>query len=160
MPNATRPMPQLAALALALVLVPALIMAGGCGSKEAAPVDPEAVRSALVGKKWTVGSLSGRSVVGKEPLTIEFFPDGSVSGGAGCGTFSGSYVLEGSVLHIDDLTHDGTSCGPALDEQAFSYLSFLRRVSGVRLAGSDVDLTMEESLRPVRLTTGSSGWLW
>jgi len=160
MPNPLRPRPPLAALAVALVLVSALFLAGGCGSREAAPVDPEAVRSALVGKKWTVRSLSGRSVVGDEPLTIEFSPEGAVSGGAGCGTFGGTYALEGSVLHFDDLAHDGTSCGPALDEQAFSYISFLRRVSGVRLAGSDVDLTMEEALRPIRLSTGSSGWFW
>ncbi|WP_285905211.1 META domain-containing protein [Pseudodesulfovibrio pelocollis] len=160
MPNPLRPLTPLASCALVLVLLPVLLLVGGCGSKDVAPPDPEAVRSALVGKQWTVRSLAGRSVVGKEPLTIEFSPAGTVSGGAGCGTFSGTYALDGNVLHFDALTHDGTSCGPALDEQAFSYLSFLRRVSGVKLAGSDVDLTLEEALRPIRLSTGSSGWLW
>jgi heat shock protein HslJ len=149
-----------ASRALVLVLLPLLLLAGGCGSKEVAPPSPEALREAVVGKTWIVHSLGGRSVTGDEQLTLALSPDGTVSGTTGCGTFGGTYVMEGTALHFDSLVPEEKSCGPVLDEQRFSYLSFLRRVNGFKLDGDDLSLTMEEALRPLQLSTSSPGLFW
>ena len=142
-----------------LVLV--LVLAAGCGSKETAPANPEAARDHVVGKTWILHSLAGRNVVGDEPLTLELRPDGTVGGHGGCAAFSGSYTLEGATLHFSSLAAaEEKTCGPSLDEQQFTYLSFLGRVASLKLDGDNLDLFMEESVRPMEFSTSAPGLFW
>jgi heat shock protein HslJ len=145
------------AVVLAVLL---LALCAGCGSKDVAPADQQVAQVEVTGKVWFVHSLAGRDVAGDEHLTLEFLPDGTVKGSGGCNTFTGTYSLDGSTLQFGPFASTKKSCGPAMDEQEFTYLSFLNRVVGVKVDGDEMDLSMEGFFKPLRFSTSEPGGLF
>jgi len=150
-------MPRSRSLYWLPVFILTLVLVAGCGSKEPVAVNPEAVKNELVGKKWFCKELFRRDVRGDAPLTLEFKADGTVSGSGGCNAFTGAYTLEGNELHFAPLAATKKSCGPAADEQEFTYLSFLNRVTGVKVEGDELDLFIEGQLDSLHFTTSEGG---
>ena len=145
------------AVVLAVVV---LFAAAGCGShEEPAPPSGETLKSMMVGKKWTVENLFARDVVGDD-LTIEFFSDGTVKAFGGCNELSGTYALDGDKLTFGPLSPGGNSCGAALDEQEYSFITFLAIVERVVPDGDDLLLHSRQADKPIVLSTGGGGLFW
>jgi len=154
-------MPRFRSLFWLPVFILILALAAGCGSKAPVEVNPEAVKKDLVGKKWFCKELFKRDVRGDAPLTLEFKEDGTVSGSGGCNTFTGAYTLEGDELRFAPLASTKKSCGPAADEQEFTYLSFLGRVTKVKADSDELDLFIEGQVGSLHFTTSEGGFsLW
>jgi hypothetical protein len=69
--------------------------------------------------------------------------------------------MEGTTLHFSSLAVvQEKTCGPSLDEQQFTYLSFLGRVASLKLDGDTLDLIMEESARPLEFSLSGPGLFW
>lgn len=134
-----------------------LALAAGCGSKAPVEVNPEAVKKELVGKKWFCKEMFRRDVSGDVPLTLEFKEDGTVSGSGGCNAFSGTYAMEEGGLRFGPLAGTRKSCGPAADEQEFTYLSFLGRVTRAKVEEEELDLFIEGQLGSMHFTTSEGG---
>lgn len=78
-----------------------LLDAGGTPLLEYSHLQPVS----LVGSAWKVtginnGKQAVASVIGGSEVTATFGADGSVTGSAGCNTYSAGYTLEGSALQI------------------------------------------------------------
>ena len=144
---------------MAVVLVLAVLFAvAGCGfHEEPKPVVGENLRSAMVGKKWMVEELFSRRM--NEDVIMEFMSDGSVKAFGGCNELTGTYTLTDDLLTFGPLASAGNSCGPAMDEQEYSFKTFLARVERVQLDGDDLLLLSREFPGPIRLTTGG-GLFW
>ena len=148
-------------LFLVPVLVLALLLAAGCGSKETAPVDPNAVRQALIGKKWHCQSMFDRDVKGDAPLTLEFKEDGTVSGNGGCNDFTGTFTLAEDSLSFGPLAATKKFCGGAAAEQEYTYLSFLATIIRVKVEDDELELYQENQPAPMVFTTSGGGFsLW
>lgn len=92
-----------------------------------APPPSEAVVSDLAGTRWVLEELGGTTLVDVEP-TLAFGGDGTVSGSAGCNTFSGTYALDGTTLSFGPLATTKMACA---DPTMFVESAFLAAVAGV-----------------------------
>lgn len=144
-----------------VLMMVALVGMAGCGSHE----DPEPaisgdeLKPSIVGKKWNVQNLFTRKVVGD--LTLEFHNDGTVSGFGGCNNLSGRYTLEGEALTFGPMASTRKMCGPSLDEQEFTFQTFLRTIVRVEVVDdNELKLFSQGQQEPMVLTVGGSGWLW
>ena len=144
-------------LFLVPVLALVLLLAAGCGTKEPAPVDSNAVRQTLTGKKWYCQSMFDRDVKGDAPLTLEFKDDGTVSGNGGCNDFTGTYTLAEDSLSFGPLATTKKDCGGAAAEQEYTYLSFLATIIRVKVDGDELELYKENQPAPMLFTTSEGG---
>jgi heat shock protein HslJ len=74
----------------------------------------------LVGTEWVLESLvAGDAVssVSGDRATLRFDPDGTVTGGTGCRTFSGKWVESNGGITLPEWGMDQTECPPALQSQ-------------------------------------------
>lgn len=142
------------------ILLFALILSAGCGSKEPAPVDPAAVKNGLVGKVWSCEAMFEREVRGEAPMTLEFLADGTVKGNGGCNDFSGQYTLDGDSLSFGPFVSTKKACGPATDEQEYAFMTFLPRISRVEVDDDELHLFSEETPLPMAFSSGGGGLFW
>ena len=78
---------------------------GGAGASATRPLtDPD-----LVGTEWILGDLPGQVLADVRP-TLSFSGDGTVSGNAGCNTFTGTYSADGSTLTFGPLATTRMAC--------------------------------------------------
>ncbi|MBG0791745.1 MAG: META domain-containing protein [Desulfovibrionaceae bacterium] len=113
----------------------------------------------MVGKKWMVENLYSRDVAGAD-LTIEFFADGTVKAFGGCNQMTGTYTLDGDKLTFGPMASTKKSCGAALDEQEYSFSTFLAIVERVEPDGDDLLLHSRQADTPIVLSTGGGGLFW
>ncbi len=137
-----------------------LLLSAGCGSKEVAPVDPDAVKNELVGKVWFCEMLFQREVDDESKLTLEFMEDGTVKGNGGCNDFSGEYTLAGDKLSFGPLMSTKKACSPATDEQEYTYLTFLALIHTVNVDDDEMEMFGEGVGVPMTFTTDEGGFLW
>lgn len=142
------------------LLLAGLLLSAGCGTKEATPVDPEAVKNELIGKVWNCESMFRRDISGETPVTLEFLADGTVRGSGGCNNFTGTYNLAGESLSFGPLASTKKMCGPAASEQEYSYLRFLSQISKLKVDGDELELFSDDQPSPMIFSTGGGGLLW
>lgn len=92
-----------------------------------APPPSDAVVSDLAGTGWVLEELGGANLVDVEP-TLAFGGDGTVSGSAGCNTFSGTYALDGAILSFGPLATTKIACA---DPTMFVESAFLAAMADV-----------------------------
>jgi heat shock protein HslJ len=92
----------------------------GCGGEPA---------SLLRGVEWTVVEIGGAPLVAGSKVTLEFAPDGRVSGRSSCNNLTGVYTLSGEGLAISKVTGTRMMCETALMDQE---RKFLESLGGVR----------------------------
>lgn len=92
-----------------------------------APPPSEAIVSDLAGTAWVLQELGGATLVDVEP-SLTFGGDGTVSGSAGCNTFSGTYTLDGATLAFGPLATTKMACA---DPTMFVESAFLAAMAGV-----------------------------
>ena len=80
------------------------------------------------------------SVIGGVELTTEFGTD-SVTGNAGCNTFTGPYVVAGEEIAIGPLASTQRACpDPQLQQQEADYLAALQQATTYAVTGTRLDL--------------------
>jgi heat shock protein HslJ len=99
----------------------------GCGGEPA---------SLLQGVEWTVVEIGGAPLVAGSKVTLDFAPDGVVSGHASCNSFTGAYALSGEGLAISRVAGTRMMCDAALMDQERRFLDALGGVQGFSI-GAD-----------------------
>jgi heat shock protein HslJ len=106
-----------------LVIAGAGEIVAGPGVAEGPPGD-EPVAD-LAGTAWTLAEIGGTADFANLVPTLEFGPDGTVSGFAGCNTFSGAYTLTGIALTFGPLATTRIGCERPASAVEASYLTAL-----------------------------------
>ena len=108
---------------------------------------PAGSAAGLEGTTW---SLADAAALGAQPAadaipTIVFGADGTVSGTAGCNTFSGTYTADGATLTFGPLASTKMACPePAMTVEG-AYLGALAGVTGYTI-GADGNLVLQGTL--------------
>lgn len=144
---------------VALILMLGMVMLAGCGSKEAAPLNTETIKSRLLDKKWTCQKMVEREVRSETKPYIEFKADGTVVGNGGCNDFRGQYTLDAEEISFGPLASTRKACMGALGELEFSFHTLLSKVD--RLQVEDDELLLFIGNNPVPMVfTVDDGGLW
>jgi heat shock protein HslJ len=91
----------------------------GCGGEPA---------SLLQGAEWTVVEIGGAPLVAGSKVTLNFTPDGQISGHASCNSFTSAYTLSGEGLAIASGASTRMMCDDALMDQERRFLATLAKV--------------------------------
>ena len=87
--------------------------------------------AALAGATWRLDDLAGRGVIDNSHVTIEFLPDGNVTGSGGCNRYSGSATLKGPQITFTPLASTMMACAPELMDQEMRFYAALGKASTV-----------------------------
>ena len=107
------------------------------GGRPSAPGD-----DALTSGVWRVEDIDGGGVIDYSQTTLNFSPDGTLSGRAGCNSYTGSYELEDGVLTLGSIALTRKACVPALGDQESKFISVLNDVERLSF-GAEGALTLE-----------------
>ena len=101
----------------------------------------------LAGTSWQVigynnGKQAVTSVIAGTEMYIDFGKDGTVSGGAGCNTFSGPYTVNGNQITIGPLASTMMACGdpPGIMDQEQQFLAALGTAATYQIEGNVLEL--------------------
>ncbi len=97
----------------------------GCGGEPA---------SLLQGAEWTVVEIGGAPLATGSQVTLDFAPDGRVSGHASCNNFTSAYTLSGEGLAISQVAGTMMMCDAALMDQERRFLDALGGVKNFSIA--------------------------
>jgi heat shock protein HslJ len=107
----------------------------------------KAISQDLAGTSWQVigynnGKQAVTSVIAGSEMYIDFGKDGSVTGGAGCNTYSGPYTVNGNQIQIGPLASTMMACGdpPGIMEQEQQYLAALGTAATYQIEGNVLEL--------------------
>ncbi len=113
----------------------------------------------LSSSNWFVSSYNNgnqavTSVLADSEITVAFNNDGTISGNAGCNSFSGSYVTEGINVTISDLLNTLKACDQpeGIMGQETQFLNALSIVSTYRIEGSQLEMRSADDAIAVNLT--------
>jgi heat shock protein HslJ len=150
-----RPAVAGAALALALVACGSDGSDGsGDGSAPEASTDP----AELVGVVWVLDEATRGALAEEAPeasdITLEFADDGTVSGNAGCNTYSGSYEADDQgSMSFGQAAITQMACGEAVMALEANYLQTLGQVTAFAIAEGNLIMQAVN----VQLTYGPQG---
>ena len=91
----------------------------------------------LAGTSWRLEDLAGAGVLDRVPSTLEFGPDGQISGSGGCNRFSGSYQRHGDTLSLGPLAATRMACPEAVMHQEMAFLAVLESVAWYEWTAED-----------------------
>jgi heat shock protein HslJ len=117
----------------------------GTNNKEL--VNYKATSQDLAGTSWQVigynnGKQAVTSVIAGTEMYIDFGKDGSITGGAGCNTYSGPYTVNGNQIKIGPLASTRMACGdpPGIMEQEQQYLAALETAATYQIERTVLEL--------------------
>jgi len=119
----------------------------------------KAVPVTLAGSTWlATGINNGRggvqSLVIDSTVTATFADDGTLSGDAGCNTYSGTYEVDGDSMTIGPLASTMMACADEeVTQQEAAYLAALSNVSTFSITGNSLELRDEAGALQVGYTT-------
>ena len=119
-------------IATVLAVTSIVLIAIGCSPSTASPSaspPPPTVGAALGGTAWNLVEMGGTADFAHILPTIEFGADGSVSGFAGCNTFSGTYTTDGTALAMGPLASTQIGCQRPASAVEAEYLNALSGVT-------------------------------
>jgi heat shock protein HslJ len=97
----------------------------GCGGEPA---------SLLQGAEWTVVEIVGAPLVAGSKVTLDFAPDGRLSGHSSCNRFTSAYTLSGEGLAISEAAGTRMMCEAALMDQERRFIDALGAVQNFSIA--------------------------
>jgi len=102
----------------------------------------------LAGTKWQLVSMGKANtpspVIAGSTLTLEFRPDGSLGGSAGCNSFSGPYQVQGNTLNIGVLVSTLMACvDEGLMQQETRYLAALQGADSFEIRNNQLVIWYE-----------------
>jgi heat shock protein HslJ len=114
----------------------------------------------IVGSYTVTGVNNGKQAVVSTPATstatIQFGPDGTVSGNTGCNSFNGSYTVDGSSLEINpDVAATMMACESASQQLETQFLTALSEVASWERSGQTVTLRDPAGSTQLTLTAAS-----
>lgn len=124
------------------------------------------MQDALAGPTWLVGSMqrmepdggrAGYGLIEGTQISVTFNVEdgglGRIEGNSGCNHFSGRYAIDDWTLSISDVSATEMACPdpPGVMEQEQEFLDNLRRVVSWTVAGTRLNLTMDDE-RGMELT--------
>ena len=126
-----------------LVIGGAAEIVAGPGVAEGPPGDPPAGEpiADLAGTSWILADMGGTADLARLVPTLEFGADGTVSGFAGCNTFTGSYTLSGYALTLGPLATTRIGCQRPASAVEAEYLTALSGTT-TWAAGDDGQLVL------------------
>lgn len=113
----------------------------GCGGEPA---------SLLQGAEWTVVEIGGAPLVAGSKATLDFAPDGHLSGHASCNNFMSEYKLSGEGLAISKAAGTRMMCDAALMDQERTFLATLAEVRSFSIAADDALLLQTGDGRAIK----------
>ncbi len=113
----------------------------GCGG------DPA---SLLQGAEWSVVEIGGVPLVAGSTVTLDFAPDGRVSGHASCNNFMSEYALSGEGLAISKGAGTKMMCDAALMDQERRFLDALGGVQRFSIAADGALLLQTGDARAIK----------
>ncbi len=110
----------------------------------------------LAGTTWSLAGLNGLPLPEKVQVTAEFGSDGTVSGSAGCNTYSGSYTVDGGSINIGSLASTEMACPEPQMAVETAYLAALGKATAwtidsegkLSLTGADAKLSLVFTAAP------------
>jgi heat shock protein HslJ len=112
----------------------------------------------LTGTEWTAtgvntGTDAVSSVVAGASVTATFGEDGTVSGSAGCNTFTGQYSAEDGVIEIGPLASTKKACEPAeVMTQEAAFLAAMQNATAYAIDGDALELRDDSGALQVGFT--------
>jgi heat shock protein HslJ len=98
----------------------------------------------LVGTTWTLDSVYAgdavSSTIAGTRTTMVLADDGSLSGSAGCNTYSGTYTLDGDALTVGALATTKMACADDVMAQEAAFLAGMQGVAASSIEGSRLTL--------------------
>lgn len=122
-----------------LVISGAGEIVAGPGVAEGPPGDQPGAD--LVGQRWILAEMGGTADLARLVLTLEFSSDETVSGFAGCNTFSGPYAADEFSLSLGPLVSTKIGCPRPASAVEAEYLAALAGVTA--WTGADGRLELE-----------------
>jgi len=105
---------------------------GGAAASAGASATAPLTNPDLVGTEWILGDLPGQVLADVRP-TVSFSGDGTVSGNAGCNTFSGTYTVDGSNLTFGPLATTRMACEGAKGTIETAYVTALQATTAYEI---------------------------
>ena len=107
---------------------------GGVGSIVAGPgvaegPPPSEPAHSLSGTSWNLAEMGDTADFARIVPTVEFGGDGSVTGFAGCNSFSGTYTTDGEAIALGPLATTKMGCEPPASAVEAAYLQALSGVA-------------------------------
>ncbi len=129
------------------------------GSGEVVLSYTESVPTTLTGTEWSAtgvntGTGAVSSLVAGTSVTAVFGDDGTVSGNAGCNTYTGTYEVSGNDMTIGPLATTQKACEPDVSTQEANYLAALGRVSTYMIRGDQLELRDADGALQAGYTAG------
>jgi heat shock protein HslJ len=105
----------------------------------------EAVPVTLTGTTWSANGINTgtgavSSLVADTTVTAEFAVDGTISGNAGCNTYTGTYEVADKKMTIGPVATTKKTCEPDVSDQEANYLAALGRVTTFTIRGDQLEL--------------------
>lgn len=113
-----------------------LVRVGGAAVPETGPLN------LLTGREWVIDDIDGGGVIDTARTTVIFGEDGTVSGNAGCNSFSGSYQLDHGALRVGPLAVTRKMCFPALMDQEGKFLAILEAAGSIAYLRTEDGMTI------------------
>jgi heat shock protein HslJ len=115
----------------------------------------EAISQDLAGSSWDLiaynnGTGGFQSTVIDVPVTAMFDEDGTLSGSAGCNSYTGSWETDENSIEIGPLASTAMACEPALMDQETRYLAVLQEADTYRVDATNLDMFDAEGTRLVQ----------
>ncbi|MFN8623662.1 MAG: META domain-containing protein [Chloroflexota bacterium] len=130
-------MERLVRAALAATLSILLVAGGSLAFTQTTAVDLATLQAA----PWTLSELDGQTVAATAGITAAFAEDGSLTGSAGCNTFSGTYTLSGSSLTVGPLAATRKACEQAVMDDENLFLDLLQNATTWAIDGGSLTIT-------------------
>ena len=108
----------------------------------------------LTGTSWQVQAYNNGLGAVTTPLqdtemTAVFGPDGTISGGSGCSSFTGSYSVDGSSLSIGSVATTQQTCPDPVMKQEQAYLTALQASTEYSLTADRLTLRNDDGATQV-----------
>ena len=100
---------------------------------------------------YQVEWIGERPLIDNSMLTFTLGEQNSVSGLAGCNTWSANYQLNGATLRLDAISSTRKRCAPALMEQEQRFLAALAHVQHWEFVENQQLLLWPEQGEPIKL---------
>jgi heat shock protein HslJ len=101
----------------------------------------------LIQNTWTLQSYVDTSGVlvpairGTTPITAKFYPDGTMSGSAGCNQYSATYTMKDLAVSISPPSMTEMYCeNPIVMQQESAYLNDLSKAVEIRVNAANLNL--------------------
>jgi heat shock protein HslJ len=114
---------------------------------------PGATGDGITGVTWSLSELAGTQISQFATVTIEFGPDGTLTGNAGCNDYQATYLLDEQTMAIRNLEVGGEQCDDLVMSFEQAYLQLLPLVDEASIAGDQLTLTISIAAQDLVFTS-------